>query len=54
MTDVVLKFDYIDDQIQWPEFSGGKMVVGWVMAISGIDRPLLNVARIKKVVEKSF
>jgi len=49
MTDVVLKFDYIDDQIQWPEFSGGKMVVGWVMAISGIDRPLLNVARIKKV-----
>ncbi len=49
MTDVVLKFDYIDDEVLWPEVRGGKLVSGWVKAVSGIDRPLLNVTRIKKV-----
>jgi hypothetical protein len=49
MTEVVLKFDYIDDEIHWPEFSGGRMVVGWVTAVADIRRVLLNVARIKKV-----
>jgi len=48
-TDVVLKFDYIDDEILRPELRNGELVGGWVKAVSGIDRPLLNVARIKKI-----
>jgi len=51
MTDVVLKFDYIDDEIQGPEFdASGRMRVGWVTAFAvGNRRTLLNVARIRKV-----
>ena len=49
MTEVALGFDYIDDEIHWPEFNDGKMVVGWVTAVADIRRVLLNVTRIKKV-----
>jgi hypothetical protein len=49
MTDVILKFDYIDDEILWPEFAGGRIKTGWVKAVSGIRNPLLNVARIKRL-----
>jgi len=49
MTNVILRFDYVDDEIQWPEFSVGKIVAGWVTAVAGIRRTLLNVMRIKKV-----
>jgi hypothetical protein len=49
MTDVILRFDYIDDEIMWPEFRGGRLISGWVRAVSGIRRVLLNVVRIKKV-----
>jgi len=49
MTKVVLKFNYIDDEIQWPEFNGGKMVSGWVTAVAGSRRVLLNVIRIKRI-----
>jgi len=49
MTDVVLKFDYIDDEVMWPEFAVGRLRVGWVRAVSGIRRALLNVVRIKRI-----
>jgi hypothetical protein len=50
MTDVILRFDYIDDEIMWPEFdTGGRLRVGWVRAVSGIRRALLNVVRIKRI-----
>jgi hypothetical protein len=45
----VLKFDYIDDEILRPEHKNGELVSGWVRAASGINRPLLNIARIKKI-----
>jgi muconolactone delta-isomerase len=50
MTDVVLAFDYIDDEIRWPEFDiRGRLRAGWVKVAAGVDRPLLNVVKIKKV-----
>ena len=50
MTDVILRFDYIDDEIMWPEFDAdGRLRVGWVRAVSGIRRTLLNVVRIKRI-----
>ena len=49
MTEVVLRFDYIDDEVMWPEVSGGRIVSGWVRAVAGVEWPLLNVVRIKKV-----
>jgi len=50
MVDVVLKFDYIDDEIWEPEVDEkGNVKRGWVKAVSGINRPLLNIARIKRL-----
>jgi len=47
---MILRFDYIDDEIMWPEFGAdGVLKVGWVRAVSGIRRTLLNVVRIKRI-----
>jgi len=50
MTDVILRFDYIDDEVMWPEFDAGdRLRVGWIKAASGVRRALLNVVRIKRI-----
>ena len=47
---MILRFDYIDDEIMWPEFGAdGRLLTGWVRAVSGIRRTLLNVVRIKRI-----
>ncbi len=53
MTDVVLQFDYVDDEIRWPEVSGGRLADGYVKAVAstkwGVKQTWLSVARVKKI-----
>jgi len=49
MTDVILRFDYIDDEVMWPEFDAeDRLKVGWIKATSGVRRMLLNVSQLRK------
>jgi len=50
MAGVILKFDYIDDEIWEPEVDEkGNVKRGWLKAVSGIRRPLLSIERIKRL-----
>jgi hypothetical protein len=53
MTDVVLQFDYVDDEIRWPEVSGGRLADGYVKAVAsakrGVKQTWLSIVRMKKI-----
>ncbi len=53
MTDVVLRFDYIDDEVKWPKAERDWLAEGYVKAVAntkwGFKEAWLNVRKIKKI-----
>jgi hypothetical protein len=53
MADVVLRFDYIDDEIRWPKAEENRLIEGYVKAVAntrwGFKEAWLNVRKIKRI-----
>jgi hypothetical protein len=53
MADVVLRFDYIDDEIRWPKAEGDRLIEGYVKAVAntrwGFKEAWLGVGKIKRI-----